>query len=264
MTRPIHFLLPLAIALQISLGAGVAKANSIPILEVTGTNPPSEFCCTMQGSAISTDPEWLGLSFSLDRPFHDLTLSVPQIAFSNTFTGTAWLTTAIGSNATASDVVASSKFTNLTGSDVSYTFFNNLDLDRGTYYFLISSPHCDDTHPCPSAGGLGYGIGVWLGFQQATVQAVPGVTYDGSFTAVMALSQWAQCVGASFQGCNLNYDNPVASNWSPFYSPADLSFEIARTVPEPATQLLFGGGLMVMWLVTRRLTPMTRSVPRRS
>jgi len=88
------------------------------------------------------------------------------IGFVN-FTGTAWLATAAGINATASNVIATSMITDqdTLGYTVSYSFFNGLDLGAGTYYFLISSPYFDATHPLPT----GYGNAFWDSFAPCAI-----------------------------------------------------------------------------------------------
>ena len=239
----------LAIILQLTLCAGVASADGIPVLSVGGPNAAVLETAILEGSPLVTNPDWWGLSFTLDRPFHDLTLSVPQLGVVD-FTGTAWLTTAVGVMATASDVIATSTITDQRhlGGVISYSFFNELDLGRGTYYFLMSSPYFDDTHPLPS----GYGYAGWNGFSLSSVQALPGVHYNGGF--LHALNTHISC-GRSVtptDECNFNYDQPYASKWTA-YTDFALSFEITQAVPEPPSVLLFGGGFLLVWLVKKRV-----------
>ena len=234
---------------------GRAHADPITYLQ-TGGSPSETIYTFIQGGAIIASPQLFAISFTLDQPLQNISISVPQFRIEPPgFTGTAWITNALGSGATAANVLATNQIVNQTSPSfpdfASYTFFSGLNLDAGSYDFFVSSPNCDASHPC-NVFPHGYGVAFWLGYFPGEVQSTDGVHYNGAFSATGMNTP--ECKAGQYDpanGCNINYDNFAASNWRPMGMV--MSFAITQTVSEPSSLALCSVCLPLMWIFRRRL-----------
>jgi hypothetical protein len=249
-------LLPAALFLiQSFVSVGRANADPITYLQTGGTPSETVFLFT-EGGPIIASPQLFAVSFTLDHPLQGISISVPQFRIEQEgFTGTAWITNALGPGATAANVLATNQLVNQFSPQypdyASFTFFSGLNLDPGTYSFFISSPNCDAIHPCHGSFPHGYGVASWLGYYPGEVQSADGVHYDGSFTALGHAN--TICDSGLYDpanGCNINYDSFVASNWQP--TGIKMSFAITQTVAEPSSLALCSICLPLLWIFRRR------------
>lgn len=254
MTKWTKTLLPAALFLIQSF-ASVSRAHADPITYLQ-TGGSDAFFMPLQGGPIVADPQFLGVSFTLDHPLQNISLSVPQLRIEpDGLIGTAWLTNALGPGTTAANVLATSQIAFPPDPNphlASYTFFNGLNLDAGTYDFFISSPDCDATHPCHGSTPHGYGVATWVGFFPGEVQSVEGVHYDDE---LHVFRDAPACDGGQFDpanDCNINYAFVPASNWNS--SPnVKMSFAITQTVAEPSSLALCGVCIPLIIFFRRRL-----------
>ena len=233
----------------------VSRAQADPITYLqTGGSVFETYFLPLQGGPIVADPTFLGVSFTLDHALQNISISVPQLNFEQEgFTGTAWLTNALGTGTTAANVLATNQIAappNPNPDFASYTFFTGLNLDAGTYNFFISSPDCDAIRPC-NGFPHGYGVAIWLGYFPGEVQSVEGVHYNNE---ILTIRRAPECNGGQFDpanGCNINYNFAPASTW--LFSPnTKMSFAITQTVAEPSSLALCSICLPLLWIFRRR------------
>jgi hypothetical protein len=227
----------LAFAAVFSFSALLARADSETILSVSQAGPstPVGGC-----NYCPSESQYVGIAFELDHPFQDVAITIPRVGFNTLFSGTAWLTDAIGPLTTPNNVLASKPFSLVSSSDrfvnEDYTFLSELDLSPGTYYFFLSSPVC--VSDCAD------GTGFWPGADAtSTVFTAPGISslgteYSGGFI-LPGCGNPANCPPA-----NSNF--PPASSWR--FGPEGQAIDITASgheVPEPETILLVLTGLLL-------------------
>ena len=190
------------------LGFGYGELKSATVLDVTGPR---------DGSGVlfrsGNDGQWIAQAWGFDEALKDVSISADVTL--DGVVGTAWLTNAIGGSATATNILKSESF-NSPGSGT-VTFFSDLDLQPGPYFFLIT---------------VDSGIGGWTIAFPRTVSTDFGVNYGGFFFA-------------NSSNAPLDFNLPPASSW--MFGGDNLQFRITGSaVPEPSILILLGIGLSVV------------------
>jgi hypothetical protein len=227
-----------AALLATMLSGKPAFADSIPVLSVTGTTPGPVLAEISSG--LVDDPEFSGISFELGQSLNNVSISSPSFMAAGEFTGTAWLTNAIGPSATAANVVASAPVDVCTtggcgvpGGFESVQFLSGLNLAPGTYYFLISTPL--------ALTGSGADFARFNSYSDATVSTAQGVTANGEFSASCGLSNGGVCG-------DMNQSFAPASNFTSV-SANTSSFLITASAPEPSSIALVLVPLLLLFLL---------------
>jgi hypothetical protein len=193
------------------LGFGLVNLKSDPLLDVTGS---FDGMATLFRSG--NDGLWLGQQWSSTKAFTDVSISA-DVDLTGV-TGTAWLMNAIGGAATAANVLDTEPFDSPGSGTI--TFFDNLDLQPGAYFFLLT---------------VNSGLGGWQILNQRTVTTDPSVNYGGFVYAYSVNNP-----------LDLNF--PPASTW--LFGGDNLEFLVtgspASAIPEPSTLPLLALTLAVL------------------
>ena len=217
-------------------GALLAQADSETILSVSraGLSTP------IGGNAETpAEVQFVGIEFELDRPFDDVSITIANMGFIGSFSGTASLTNAVGPSAAPSSVMASQPFAvNIFPPTEDYTFLSDLNLLPGTYYFFLTTPIC-------SSGCDGFAF--WPGADAtSTVSTAPGASFVGN--AVMTLPSCSGVHSDPVACAAFNSISPQELPWDFVAGPPQYAIDITRYVPEPETILLFFTGLVLVAL----------------
>ena len=236
------------LAVVVCFSASLTHADSVAILSVT---PIPGMSGALPVGGINSGPaesQFVGISFGLDHTFNDVAITIPNMGFSHDWGGTAWLTDAIGPDATLSNVIASEYFGPVPPSGSSavfedYTFLSDLNLSVGTYFFFLSSPVC-------IGSGCGEAYGLWpsAGGAPSAVHTAPGTSFLGS-----------EIVGGFMLPCSNPANCPAADSAFPPASPWSfeggerglgpaITITAARDVPEPETVVLVFTELLLVGL----------------
>ena len=220
-------------------GALLAQADSETILSASQAGG----AVPIGGNAgNAAEAQFVGIEFALDHAFNDVSITIPKMGFIGSFSGTAWLTNAVGSSAAPENVVASQNFgiPDLLppNNRFDYTFLSDLDLSAGTYYFFLSTPICSS-----GCGGFSF-------FPSAdatsTVSTAPGASFVGNAFMTFPSCSGVESDPAACAAFNSIY--PPALPWDFVAGPPQFAIDITRDAPEPETILLFFTGLVMVGL----------------
>jgi hypothetical protein len=211
----------LALAASVVL-LGVAPAQAIPIVEVSGSGQPTGFSIgTLYGGE-----QMLAVSWTTTDSYSDVVITA---WLSGTFRGHAYLTTAAGPGTTLASQIAVSDI-NLDIADSvpeDVQLFDGLMLSPATYFLLLQA--------------TGGGHGNWWRAQVQTIVLDAGVSLNDSLGANDAGIDAAFAPASSFV---------VVGNGLP------LSYTVrgerSAAVPEPISGLMMGGGLAALAWARRR------------
>lgn len=206
------------------------------ILSVTGNSSAG----IPFSGGLGLGPQYLGVAFSLSQTFNNVSIAAPGIA-SNSSTPTAWLVNAIGPTATPANVIASAPF--FSGplfNPITTPLLSSLNLGPGVYYFIVSTP-------------AGSAIGVWPDFSSPTIFSSPNASLLSNISAadISGCGTGGPCLGT------VNFAFPAASTWSTLPAQSNQGLAIAITgtpVPEPASGILLGAGLLALVASRRKTT----------
>jgi PEP-CTERM motif len=210
------------VALSLYLGFGLTDLKSDILLDVSGS-PGGTATLFRSGN----DGQWLGQQWSFTQAFRDVSISA-GVDLSGV-SGEAWLMNAIGPTATAANVLETVSFDSPGSGTI--RFFNNLDLQPGAYFFLLT---------------VNGGQGGWHILTKRTVAKDPLVDYDGYLYAFSSNS----LLSDSF---------PPASRWN--FGGDNLDFLVTgspalATVPEPSTLPLLTLGFALLAIsISKRCAP---------
>jgi hypothetical protein len=212
---PVTFL---ALLLATALFTPSAKADSVPLLTVAGTGGGA----TPFGNS-DDDPQYVGMSFILGRSFKNVAIRVDDAFIVGPGQAIAYLTNGIDPSATSANVIAIAPFSGPLLPSESDTFFGNLNLTPGTYFFMLTMQGMQQ------AG--------WLAPNSFTVTTAPGVSFFGDMITTGSFPDG--CPGGPYSpptGCG-PVDLVFPSQWS--FGDSGFPLQITGTpVPEPATLLL--------------------------
>jgi hypothetical protein len=247
--------------------ASTASADSIPLLGIklpeNLTGPGLVDGIPFETAGFDSTIQWVGFSFVLGRSFHDVSITMSDIAYFGAYgqgptnqDGLAYLTNGVGLGVTSQNTIATAPFApNSTlgttpTSFGSYTLFGNVDLGPGTYDFFFTVP----------IGGWGdWGGG---GPVTGTSYDAPGVGYlnnlfvqSDCFPEDIAAGPYAPPIGCG----TVDFAVPAATEWNTGGGPGP--FLIAGTpVPEPNSVLSIVPGLfaLAIFSANRLRTPKSK------
>jgi hypothetical protein len=199
----------LFVACVCSLPAGTIVSITGPpltavglISQQTSQNNPTAF----------SNPQYIEASWSQSRTYSNVAISVLFGEFGNALTGTAYLTTQIGSGTTVTNEVTSAAFLAPNSSSALVQVLSIPSLGAGTYHLVIVP-----TGVC-SGAPLVCGIGNWWDTTSPSISTDTGVSFFGSSVA--------QSVAAYGPASNFGSETVLF--------PQEFSVTGDSTIPEPS------------------------------